>query len=142
MRRTMAITGVLVVSGVLAGVLTGCDDGAASGPSQAGLGPAPQASMIGESEAVDRVWALPEVRCWAERVARESDGKVRAVTMVEARPDAATPDPAWLIYAGESHPTHFVRWQQFRVDARSGAVAVTDLTTGELISLADWRQEQ
>lgn len=142
MRRTMAMAGVLVISGVLGGVLAGCDDGAATGPSQAGLGPAPQAPMIDESQAVDRVWALPEVRCWAERVGKVSDGKVRAVTMVEARPDLNAPDPAWLIYAGESHPTHFVRWQQFRVDARSGAVAVTDLSTGELISLADWRQEQ
>jgi len=120
----------------LAAVAGGCSP--MSTPSESTTG-----RPLTESEAMDRIAALPEYERWAEAVRTNSGGKVHPVFLVEERP-AGNGGPegssCWEFRLGESHEDRLVTWQYMVVDARSGKVSVMDLVDGQYVPLDQWRR--
>lgn len=99
-------------------------------------------AAITHQQAMDLVNELPEVKAWAEAVQGRLGGNVVPVCSAEKTPQdcvAAGEPPHWIFYLGESHKTHRVLWNRFRVDAAGGAISVWDPFKGTYIPLDEWR---
>ncbi|MHC4563372.1 MAG: hypothetical protein ACYS8X_11430 [Planctomycetota bacterium] len=116
-------------------VLVGCREKQTDGPSAAGAG----AVSVAREQAHDVLWALPEIKAWAEYV-REHDR--RPGTMVDPR-DVIEIDGRsyWSIRFLEHHPTHIVTWEWFLVDAATAEVFVQEMVNCEIVSLEQWQRD-
>ncbi len=131
----MRTVGTALVTVVVAVFACGCQ--VLSAPVERAAGTA-----LTESEAMDRIVALPEYERWAEAVKRNSEGKVHPVFIVERRPaPSSVPEGSccWEFRLAESHEDHLVTWLCMAVDARSGVISVMDLVDGQYVPLDQWR---
>ncbi len=128
----------ILVGSILMLYFVGCDRQDAKADSQADK---PE-SLLTRNQAMDILWDLPEVVKWSNDVKKVSGRKVRPVCKVERTPvdcEADGEKPAWSFYFGESHKTHTVLWQRFKVDAVSGDVTIWNPYKGKCVSLNEWR---
>ena len=101
-----------------------------------------EAGRISAEQALARVEAaivrLPEVVDLERRMA---EGGRRLVILLEGDADPGQDSPeTWQVYVGERGPEHQVRLWAFNVDARTGAVSVTDPLTLVDLPFDLWRQ--
>ena len=115
----------------------GCEKKPAEAPSSPGQG----RGRLGQEEAMQLIWKLPEVAVWSQRVESKSGGKVLPVCKAEHTPgDAAVGGRAvWVFYFGESHKTHLVLWNRFEVDAHTGDIRVWNPLRDSYETLDRWR---
>jgi hypothetical protein len=95
--------------------------------------------LISEQQAMDAVAKLPEVQAFGAMLGRVTIGAVRLTLYCEEKP--RPDDQSWQVYVGESHADHTVIWNRFRVDAKTGDVAVWDFADDGWTPSGDWRRK-
>ena len=95
-------------------------------------------AAISESDALDRVGAIPEVAAFLDAVPKRSHNQVGPLIFSDGQ--FSDGGEHWLIYVGEDHDDYSVNWHWFKVDCRSGAVAILDAAGGRWIGLEQWRR--
>lgn len=128
----------------LAACVAGCEKKSTRGAGASGGSGSGGGGLLSQDDAELVLWKLPEVDHWANNVRRRGRGKVRPVTAAERTPADCRADGdkrlTWQFYAGESHGTHMVMWNRFRVDAASGDIYVWDPLDDSYMTLVAWRR--
>ncbi len=125
----------------LVACVAGCEKKSARGAGGSGSG---GGGLLSQNDAERVLLKLPEMDYWANNVRRRGRGKVRPVTAAERTPADCRADGdkrlTWQFYVGESHDTHMVLWNRFRVDAASGDIYVWDPLDDSYTTLVEWRR--
>lgn len=85
---------------------------------------------------------VPEISDFGEQIKKNSNGKVSLIMRIDKEPNNDSDDQYreyYLIYVGENHPDHTVRWNSFYVHKDLNEVLVYDVLTDSAISLEKWR---
>ncbi len=101
------------------------------------------AAGITANEAVAIISELPEAKAWAKYISDSTNGNVRAaMTVLPEHPVIRGANKYWSVNYYENQPTHFHRWQTFMVSLDGKEILVDDVTTGEYLSLHEWREKE
>lgn len=92
-------------------------------------------SMTSEAEAMDIIKSRPETMAFAERLE-----KVENVSIFMKVEGGGSESEAYDIYVGESHPTHTVLWNRFRVNKLTKRVYVYDVGSDTYIPIEQWEK--
>jgi len=85
---------------------------------------------------------VPEIAEFREQIEKNSEGKISVIMRVDDVPDNNSKSEYkdfYDIYVGENHPNHTVRWNSFYVHKDLNKILVSDIVTGEVITLEKWR---
>jgi hypothetical protein len=87
---------------------------------------------------IDKIWKIPEVQQKAKEIEKRSHNTIHLGLMVAEKPTRN--QPFYIVQVYESHPEQNVTIWYFRVNRKTNAISIQDNTTGNYISLAQWRK--
>lgn len=98
-----------------------------------------------EDKVYDLVFNLPEVQVFFDNIDKynkKNNKNVKMVSMIQTKPSSTATDNLdrnyYMVYIGESHETHNVRWNTFYVKKDLTEILIDDIDKG-ILSLENWR---
>ncbi len=87
--------------------------------------------------------AIPEIKEFESQISKASKGQVGLSMRIDNVPGDSSDEPFsryYIVYVGENHPDHTVRWNSFYIREDLNEILIEDIVTGEVISLGQWRE--
>ncbi|MCG2583755.1 hypothetical protein [Massilia sp. TS11] len=131
----------------LAALLAACQPAAtppaSAPPSASTRASAALAARPTRAQAIAAVSALPELKAWADRIEKESGGRLHgAVIEFDPKPTSIDGRSYYQLSFAENGPDAARRLEDFLVDVEDGSILVMDFATEKPLTLAQWRKER
>jgi hypothetical protein len=136
--------GVIVAIAVAIGAGVAVTHHRASGPAAPAAGvEAPPGLPSPSQPAIDALMALPELKAWSESIETKSHGSAHGAIIAGAPSQQRIVDDqtyqSFTFVESDPDAAHF--WQGFYVTANGNRILVEDPSSGELMTVAEWRQK-
>lgn len=86
---------------------------------------------------------VPEIDAFQQQIDKSSHGQVKLMMKFDGVPDQKSTDPYhdyYIVYVGEDHTDHTVRWNTFYVKSDLSQILVEDIMSGDIVTLEQWRK--
>lgn len=139
-------TTVKVAAGAVIGFALAAGYNAVRAPGAADPAPAaaptsaPIAIAPAKQRARDALMALPELKAWSERIAKNSGGKIHgALVEYDPAPKLVDGKQYWQLSFVENGAVAAHSWDSFLVEVGGSAILVEDYNTDRQLTLEQWR---
>jgi hypothetical protein len=101
------------------------------------------AAKLSREQAVAALMALPELKAWADRIEKSSNGKAHGALMeYDAQLRAVKGKQYYQLSFVENSSDAAQRWESFLVAQADGEILVDDDVSGEALTLEQWRKDK
>ncbi len=101
---------------------------------------APLAIAPAKQRARDALMALPELKVWSERIAKNSGGKIHgALVEYDPAPKLIDGKQYWQLSFVENGAVAAHSWDSFLVEVGGSTILVEDYNTDQQLTLEQWR---
>jgi hypothetical protein len=86
---------------------------------------------------------VPEIETFQRQIDKLSDGQVKLIMRFDEVPGKNSTElyhDYYVIYVGEDHPDHTVRWNTFYVKGDLSKILVENIVSGDIVTLDQWRK--
>lgn len=98
---------------------------------------------LSREQAVAALMALPELKAWADRIEKSSNGKAHGALMeYDAQLRAVKGKQYYQLSFVENSSDAAQRWESFLVAQSDGEILVDDDVSGEALTLEQWRKDK
>ncbi|HZX27442.1 MAG TPA: hypothetical protein VFF16_10255 [Telluria sp.] len=104
---------------------------------------APPAAAAASQPAINALMALPELKAWSEWIEKTTGGRSHGAVVAGDPAPRTIGGKTYLAYSfveNEPEAAHF--WQGFYVTASGDSILVEDATSGETMSVEQWREKE
>jgi hypothetical protein len=100
----------------------------------------PADALPGKQQARDALMALPELKVWSERIAKNSGGKMHgALAEYDPTPKLVNGKKYWQLSFVENGAVAAHNWDSFLVEVGGSTILVEDFNTDKQLTLEQWR---
>ncbi len=109
-------------------------------PSAPATGTVSVDATLGKQQARDALMALPELKVWSERIARNSGGKIHgALVEYDPTPKLVNGKKYWQFSFVENGAVAAHNWDSFLVEVGGRTILVEDFNSDKQLTLEQWR---
>lgn len=138
---------VKIVAGVAIGVMLAFGyKSVREAPAPATQAPVPAAATApldaaqGKQQARDALMALPELKVWSDRIAKNSGGKIHgALVEYDPTPKLVNGKKYWQLSFVENGAVAAHNWDSFLVEVGGSTILVEDYNSDKQLTLEQWR---
>jgi hypothetical protein len=103
-------------------------------------GAAPVVDAAGKQQAREALMALPELKVWSDRIAKNSGGKMHgALVEYDPAPKLVNGKKYWQLSFVENGAVAAHSWDSFLVEVGGSTILVEDFNSDKQLTLEQWR---